>query len=206
MQPFNSILDRKENRFVRKTTGQLSWLSSQTRPDLAFDALNLSICLNKARFKDAKYSKKVLLRAKEDQYEIKFSHLGHLKNLHLEIFADASLGNVEHNSETKSVMGSFIGLANDDLKTSPLSWRSKLIERVAQDIKTAETLALEASIDDGVFLASMISELYGGDQKIPIIVNEDSRGLVDSIYSTKKIKKKTMRVVLSGIEQYLKMV
>ena len=53
----------------------------------------------------------------------------------------------------------------------------------------------------------MITEIYTGETRqtsIPIIINEDSKGLVESIYSTKKVKKKTMRVVISSIQQYLK--
>ena len=37
------ILERDENRLIRKTTGQLSWLASQTQPDPAFDALNIYV-------------------------------------------------------------------------------------------------------------------------------------------------------------------
>ena len=76
------LLEYEENRMIRKTTGQLSWLASQTRPDLAFDALNLSVCLNRATFKDAKYLKKVVHRAREEKYSIKYSHLGNYEDLH----------------------------------------------------------------------------------------------------------------------------
>ena len=35
-------------------------------------------------------------------------------------------------------------------------------------------------------------------------MNEDSLSLVESLYSTKKVKRKTMRVVISSIQQHLK--
>ena len=63
----------------------------------------------------------------------------------MEVFADASLGCKEKDNQTKSVMGLFIGLANDNLDLNPLHWKSKVIEKVAEDVKTAETLALEAA-------------------------------------------------------------
>ena len=125
----------------------------------------------------------------------------------MELFADASLGNIQYNLKTKSVVGSFICLSNKHLKISPLSWKSKIIDKVAEDIKSAETLALESSIDSAVFLSSMITELYTGQingKHLQIKVNEDSKCLVESLYSTKKVKKKTMRVVISSIQQYLK--
>ena len=174
---------------------------------MAYDALSLSVCLNKATLKNAKYSKKVVKRVKDEQYKIKFSQLGNLKDLHLQVFADASLGNIELNSETKSVMGSFICLSNNKNVISPLTWKSKVIDKVATDIKSAETLALESAIEDAIHLTSMISEVYTGNitsSKIPIIVNEDSKGLVDSLYSKRKVRTKSMRILLSCIQQYIK--
>ena len=66
------ILRKDENRMIRKTTGQLSWATSQTRPDLAFDALHLSTILNKATHQDAKNSRKSVIKAKTENYKIKF--------------------------------------------------------------------------------------------------------------------------------------
>ena len=66
-------------------------------------------------------------RAKEENYSIKFSHLGKFENLHLQVYADASLGNISYQGEAKSVMGSFICLSNENMHISPLSWKSKLI-------------------------------------------------------------------------------
>lgn len=202
-----NILNKDENKLVRKIQGQLSWASSQTRPDLAYDALQLSTVLNKAAYRDAKIANKVVLKAKHQNLELKFSQLGNIEDLHIELFADASLGNMEKDMETKSVMGYFICLANNDLQMSPLHWKSRVIDKVAEDIKTAETLALETAIDDAIHLSHMLTELYSGksrDDSIPIIVNEDSLSLVESLYSTKKVKRKTMRVVISSIQQRMK--
>ena len=133
--------------------------------------------------------------------------MGNIKDLHLQIFADASLGNLEDNLETKSVMGCFICLANENLETNPLHWKSKIIGKVTPDIKTAETLYLENTIDDAIHLSQMITEIYSGNVnsfQIPMLINEDSKALIDSLYSTKKVKRKTMRVIISCIQQYMK--
>ena len=42
-QDNETILKKHENSQIRRTTGQLNWLLSQTRPDLSFDALSLSM-------------------------------------------------------------------------------------------------------------------------------------------------------------------
>ena len=50
----------------------------------------------------------------------------------------------------------------------------------------------------------MISELYTGDIysfNLPITVDEDSKSLIQSLMSTKKVKRKTMLLVISAIQE-----
>ena len=205
-QDSENILNKIENRQIRRTTGQLNWLSSQTRPDLCFDALNLSMNLNYAKNRDAKASKKVVMKAKQEKVAIKYSHVGDLKDLKLEVFADASFATAE-NQDNKSVMGLVILLRGKDNMVNPLHWKSKVIDKVAEDIKSAETLALETAVDDAIHLADMITEIHSAnptEDKIPLIINEDSKSLVESLYSTKKVKRKTMRVIVSSLQQHMK--
>ena len=92
------------------------------------------------------------------------------------------------------------------MDTSPLHWKSSVIAKVAEDIKTAETLAFEKALDDSIHLSNLLTEIYTGQptkNSIPIIANTDSKSLLESIYSTKKVKRKTMRVVISSIQQHL---
>ena len=201
-----AFLNRDENKTLRSLQGQLSWLCTQTRPDLSFDSFQLSTVLNRSTFQDAKHGNKVVKKMKEKEIGLKFKHLGNIDDLHIEVFADASLGNIEEGIQTKSAMGYFICLTNDDLEMSPLHWKSSVIDKVAEDIKTAETLALEKSIDDAVHLSNLLTEIYTGkstENSIPIVANTDSKSLLQSIYSTKKVKRKTMRVVVSSLQQHL---
>ena len=89
---------------------------------------------------------------------------------------------------------------------SPLHWKSSVIDKVAEDIKTTETLALEKALDDAIHISNLLTEVYTGEpttNDLPIIANVDSNSLLESIYSTKKVKRKTMRVVVSSIQQHL---
>ena len=125
----------------------------------------------------------------------------------LQVYADAAYGNVEQDSETKSVMGHIVFLSNEKDEINPIHWKTKVIERVAEDTKTAETLALETAVDDAVYLSNMIAEVYlgkVGEPGLPLIIKEDSKSLIESVYSTRKVRKKTMRVVISSLQQKLK--
>ena len=105
-------------------------------------------------------------------------------------------------------MGMFIDVRGKGNSINPLHWKSKVIDKVAQDIKSAETLALENAVDDAIHLADMISEIHSGNpkpsQEIPLVINEDSKSLIESLHSTKKVKRKTMRVVISSLQQLMK--
>ena len=187
-QHCDNLLGKKENRYIRRTTGQLSWLASQTRPDLSFDAFYLSTKLNKATFKDAMDSVKSTKKAYERNVSLKFSKLGPIEKLHIELYPDASLGNIDSELKTKSMMGYFACISNDAMEMNPLNWKSKIIEKVAPDIKSAETLALEQALDDTIHLGNMLSELYFEDPnkfKIPITINKSSKSLFHSIFSRK---------------------
>ena len=107
---------------------------------------------------------------------------------------------------TKSTMGYFIALCNNFDSCNPIHWKSRVIDKVAQDTKTAETLALEIAIDDAIYISNFLSEIYKGKDskfRIPIYIYDDSKSLIQSLYSTKKVKRKTMRVVISRIQQLL---
>ena len=166
----------------------------------------MSTILSRATPRDVKTCNKIIKKVKTQDVRLKFSRLGNIEELHIEMFADASLGNIEEGIHTKSGMGYFISLVNKNLKTSPLHWKSCVIDKVAEDVKTAETLAFEKALDDSIHLSNLITEIYTGDptkNSIPIIANTDSKSLLQSIYSTKKVKRKTMRVVISSIQQHI---
>ena len=143
-------------------------------------------------------------KAKNLDLQLHFSHLDHWQNLHIELYVDAALGNVEEEGMTKSMMGYMILLCDKKGNFNPLHWKSKVMDKVTPDIKTAETIALELAVDDAIYMSKIISEIYTGNpnsHKIPIVINEDSKSLVQSLSSTKKVKRKTVRLVISAIQQ-----
>ena len=56
-------------------------------------------------------------------------------------------------------------------------------------------------------MSEMISDIYAENVEkynIPVVVSEDSKALVESLNSTKKVKRKTMRLVISSIQQSMR--
>ena len=87
-------------------------------------------------------------KAKKENVSLNFSNLGFWKDLHLELYVDASLGNIESEGLTKSMMGFFLVLCDSKGNFSPIHWKSKVIEKVTPDIKTEVTIALKTALDD----------------------------------------------------------
>ena len=76
----------------------------------------------------------------------------------------------------RSIAPIFGATKGPDLDISPLHWKSCVIDKVTEDVKTAETLALEKALDDAIHLSNLISEIYTGEATkniLPIVANED---------------------------------
>ena len=195
-------LDKKENQQLRKAVGQLSWAQMSTRPDLAFDTLEMSTNMQKGKLKDLKKAQKTIKKAKEKEIHVKFRRLGHWKNLHLEVYSDASWATIENRE--KSVGGEMVFLVNEHSEATPLYWRSKTIRRVANNVKAAETMACFQAVDTGIAISRQLHEIYTGQPHnghIPVDVFIDSEALEQSIYSSKQIEEKKLRTEIAGFKQ-----
>ena len=186
----------------RALTGQLSWAAENTRPDLAFDARYLSTKNKEATYKDVHEANKILRKAQlEESVTLKYPKLGKIEDLKVIAFTDSSYRNSE-NTE-KSVGGRFIALSNENGDCSPLIWKSKTIQQVCKSVKSAETRSLEKGMEDGIYLAQIIQEIYETSEKIPVEVNTDSKTLYDSLTSSKQVEEKTIRHLIAWMKQQI---
>ena len=75
-------------------------------------------------------------------------------------------------------------------------WKAKTIPTVCKSAKAAETRTADKAIDDGVYCARTIYEVYTGlrgENQIPVTVLTDSKSLLDSVESTKQVDEKLIR-------------
>ena len=109
-------------------------------------------------------------------------------------------------NKVKSIGGRYIALAIHSGEISPLIWKSKTIQQVCKSVKTAETRSLERGVEDAIYLARMLKEIYSGrvsEAQIPVDVKIDSKTLLDSLYSTKQVDKKTIRHLIAWLKEQL---
>ena len=195
-------LTKKMFKEYRALTGQLSWAAEMTRPDLSFDARELSTKNKQATYGDILKANKVLKKAQKENVSIKFSKLGNLADLRIVAYTDSSYRNDQE--KVKSIGGRYIGLANQESIVSPITWKSKTIQQVCKSVKTAETRSLERGLEDGIYLSRMICEIFTGkvsESQIPVEVYIDSKTLYDSLSSTKQVDEKTIRHLVAWIKE-----
>lgn len=195
--PGNSekILDPKEQSLFRALCGQLNWISSHTRPDVAFDICYLSTKLNSATVSDVNRANKVLKKLKQDDVLLYYPPLQ--PPLHLEIYCDASYANLPNGA---SQGGSIVFMSDKSGKLLPLSWTSRKLRRVVKSTLAAEAMALLDAIDNNIWLIHIISEITNSQMDISVF-NTDNRSLVEAVHSTKSTEEKRLRVDIAAIKE-----
>ena len=196
-------LDRHEYKSFRGITGKLNWLQEITRPDLSFDSLQMSMKTRNATVSDVKKLNKIVRKAKESESIVRFTRIDDFKNLKIVGLADASYRSQDE--KVRSVEGRVIMLTNG-IRVAPLCWKSKKIPEVCDSTKTAETRACNKATDDAIFIARLIQEIYSGKKsmkQIPVIMYSDSEPLIESIYSTRQVDRKTIRHLIQMLKDTL---
>ena len=118
--------------------GELLWVSSMTRPDLAFEVILLSSSISSATVREVKDASRLVEKAKNSPIALNFSRLGNREHLKIKLYTDASFNNQEN--RVRSTEGRVLLLENEKTdRASSFSWKTKKISRVCRSVKAAET-------------------------------------------------------------------
>lgn len=194
-------LVKDETRELRGLVGKLNWLSTQTRPDVSFDVLELSTRLNSPTVNDILRANKALRLVLANDCKLSFPRLGSLDRLKIVVHSDASFGNL--NQGVGSAAGYVVFLVGENGRCCPLAWKSNKIKRVVRSTLAAETLALVDSLEDACYLRKILLELLHLDS-IPIDCYTDNKSLVENIHSTKSVHDKKLRIDTACLKEMLK--
>ena len=94
------MLSKEKFKLFRGASGKLQWLAEMTRPDLAYDCLEMSSHGKDATKKDLKAINKIIKKAKEHESKIKYSRIGNLEDL--KILAETDGAYLKLEEKTKS--------------------------------------------------------------------------------------------------------
>ncbi|KAH9101333.1 hypothetical protein LEN26_015722, partial [Aphanomyces euteiches] len=154
----------------RNVVGELLYLTTTMRPDIAFSVTLLSRHLNNPEEEHQHISKRVLryLQGTKD-YGIRYTKQDTL-DYFIELFIDADYANDA--TTRRSTSGYFLFL-NGCL----ISWKSKLQNIVALSTSEAEYISMSYGLQEALWLKSLLEELELSI-KLPIIVYEDNQSTI----------------------------
>jgi len=154
---------------------------------------------------DLRKANKAIKKAKDEISKVNYTRVGDFKDLKVITITDGSYLKLEE--KTKSVMGRFVFLSGADGKiVNCIGWKGKTIPTVCKSPKASETRAAEKAVEDAIFVARTLCELYRGkrgEDQIPVIIYTDSQALLDSMNSTRQIENKLLRPIIKWFKQCL---
>ena len=133
---------------------------------------------------------------------IKTVDLENLEQCSIICFSDASFPNLKGNSS----QGGFIFLYRNEKLFSPVAWKSFKIKRVVKSTLAAETLALQQALETCFMMKPFLCELLNkeiSNEVLPIKCYVDNKSLVDSIFSTKTVTEKRLKIDIFIIRDML---
>lgn len=193
-----SILTDTEQTQYRSLIGTINWCVRGTRPDLAFELMELSTKMRTATVGDWHQARKCIKKLKSGCSKVFYPKLAPMEAIKLEVYTDASFANMQDG--VSSAMGYTI-FATDDKGAASLGWRAGKIKRVVKSTLAAEALALSDGLSEAMYIQKMVSELL--HLKVPIVAHVDSKGLVDQLHSSKLVLERRLRIDIGMIKEML---
>ena len=190
----------KEQTLYRKIVGQLNWAVQGSRPDLAFEMIDLSTKLNEATVGDLVRAIKTIGRLKEIRSNQLYPQLlGNESNdWEVLVFSDAALGNL---NDGKGSVGAYIVWLKDRFgNCCPIAWQAKKIKRVVRSTIAAEGLALLEGVEAAIFYRELISDLLIlKPENLPITAFVDNWSIKEAIESTKLVDDMRLRIDVAAL-------
>lgn len=195
-------LNDREIDDIRSALGQLGWISSNTRPDLAFDICYITGRLTNPTIKELIMTNKTIIKAQSETVKLQFGNSAPFNDDVIESYHDASFGNLE-NGGSQGGFVVFMGNKNNRLK-SPIMWQSRKIRRVVKSTMASETLACVDCAEASVWLNELYSEIMGHNKpKLAIKCFTDSKQLYEASHSIRSIEDKRLRIDMAVIREMI---
>ena len=195
----DSTLSDVEIDALKARIGQLNWVATNSRPDIAFDVCQLSSAWKDATVGDLLRMNKVISLVDKEELILRFPSLGDLRRCIIEVYADASFASL---SDGGSQGACIVFLKDESGKRCPLYWQSRRLKRVVKSTLAAETMALLEGAEVGVYLAHILKEILMCDIKVSCLT--DNKSLFDALHSTKKVDDKRLRIDIAVLLDMIK--
>ena len=191
-----------EQTLLRGLVGCVNWAVQATRPDVAFDVVDLSTRFQCATVGDLIRAVKVIVKLKSETVKVSFPNLGDCSTWSIVVFTDASHANICNGLGSVGAHAVFV--RNSHWKTCPLHWQAGKIKRVVKSSLAAEALSLQEGVDTALYTRHVLCEIMGVSPKtLPLIAYVDNKGLVEAVHSTRLVDDKRLRITIGAMKELL---
>ena len=195
-------LSKGEQKQYRSLVGKCNWAARGTRPDIAFEVIEMSTKFKQPKLEDLVRANKNIIRLKEGPAYVSFPDLGSIDKWKFVAMSGASFANM--NDGCSSCGGHLIMIVGEGDKCCVLAWISKKIKRFVKSTLAAEMLSFTEALEHAVYLRHVVMELVGGKDTIPIVGIVDNKSTVDALHSTKAVEDKRLRIDVSIAKEMLR--
>ena len=193
-------LSTEEHTNLRTIVGRLNWAVQGTRPDLAFDMIELSTKFKKGTVNDLLRAIKCIRKLKESCSNIIFPTLGSINSWRIIVFSDAAHANLSDG--VSSMGGHIVFLVGAYNSCCVLSWQANKIKRIVRSTLAAEALSLQEGLESGFYHRILLQEILSvNSDSIPIDAFVDNKSVVEAVHSTKLVDDKRLRIDISAIKE-----
>ncbi|CAC5406207.1 unnamed protein product [Mytilus coruscus] len=197
------VLNTSEQTLYRKLIGQINWAVQVSRPDMAFEMIDMSTKLKEGTVAHLIRAIKASNRLKEIKSIISFPKMNKdIKEWKIIVLTDASLGNISNG--TGSTESHVIWIVDNESNSCPITWQANKIKRVVRSTIAAEALSLQDGLESSFYHRRIIEDILGlKHQTIPIEAYIDNKSVVEAVYSTKLVDDKRLRIDIAAIAESL---
>lgn len=191
-----------EQKTYRKLIGQLNWAVQGSRPDLAFELIDLSTKLKIANITDLLRAIKNIGKLKDLQPVQFFPQLqGNPKSdWEFFTFTDAALGNI--NDGKGSTGAHIIWIKDRTGNCCALWWQANKIKRVVRSTIAAEALSLQEGLESALYYRQTLEDIFGIEKdSLPITAFIDNKSVTEALKSTKLVDDKRLRLDIASIRE-----
>ncbi len=196
--PNNTVHDDREFsseevKNLKQFCGQINWLTTQGRPDLAFESCFVSNSLKTGNRQVFHRANKIIRRAQTQNVSLHFPCSLDIYSVSVVSFCDASFANLPNAGS----QGGFISFIVDKNGLySPVTWQSRKIRRVVKSTIAAECLAAVEAAENTIYIATLLGAIIKSP-RVDTFLFCDNRNLVNAVHSSTNLDDKRLVIDVS---------
>ena len=184
----------EEVKCLKQFCGQINWLSTQGRPDIAFESCYISNGLKSGNHNIFNFANKIVRKVQNQSVTLNYPCDFDISSVFVVSFCDASFANLP-NAGSQGGHVSF--LVDKNGMYSPITWQSRKIRRVVKSTIAAECLAAVEAAESTVYLATLLSDILKLSRRIDTFLFSDNRNLVNAVHSSTNLEDKRLVIDIS---------